>query len=61
MATLIDSGHSVATLDAVVEFYDRGGQPNPNLDRQIRPLKLSPEERRGLVAFLRALTGSGYR
>jgi cytochrome c peroxidase len=52
---------SVATLDAVVEFYDRGGQPNPSLDRLIQPLRLSPEERQALVAFLTSLTGSGYR
>jgi cytochrome c peroxidase len=52
---------SVTSLEAVVEFYDRGGQHNPNLDRLIRPLKLSPEERQALVAFLRALTGSQFR
>lgn len=29
---------SLATLDEVVEFYDRGGRPNRGLDREIRPL-----------------------
>jgi cytochrome c peroxidase len=52
---------TVATLEAVVEFYDRGGQSNPNLDRLIQRLRLSSEERQGLVAFLRSLTGSQFR
>ena len=52
---------SFATLDAVVDFYDRGGGPNPRLDRLIRPLRLSSEERRSLVAFLSSLTGRPSR
>lgn len=28
---------SVQSLEEVVEFYDRGGQPNPHLDAEIRP------------------------
>ena len=48
---------SFATLDAVVEFYDGGGRPNPNLDVDIRPLRLTTTEKRALVAFLRSLTG----
>ena len=51
---------SLATLDVVIDFYDRGAGTNPNLDDQIRPLALSREERQALVAFLRALTGSAY-
>ena len=31
---------SEATLLAVVEFYDKGGNPNPSLDKDIQPLKL---------------------
>ena len=46
---------SQKTLKDVVEFYDRGGVPNPNLDPAIRPLGLTPEERASLVAFLRSL------
>src|SRR3712207_5599400 len=30
-------------LEEVLEFYDRGGGPNPNLDARIKPLGLSPE------------------
>ena len=48
---------SFATLESVVEFYNRGGRPNPNLDPAIRPLRLSAGERTDLVAFLRALEG----
>ncbi|MEB3299312.1 MAG: cytochrome c peroxidase [Candidatus Sericytochromatia bacterium] len=43
------------TLEAVVEFYDRGGGPGHS--PLIEPLGLSEEERRALVAFLRALDG----
>jgi cytochrome c peroxidase len=46
---------SLGTLAEVVEFYDRGGGPNPALDPQIRPLGLSAEEKASLVAFLEAL------
>jgi len=51
---------SLATLEDVVEFYDRGGRPNPNLSPVIRRLFLSPQEKRGLVAFLRSLTDTRY-
>jgi cytochrome c peroxidase len=47
---------SLATLEDVVEFYVRGGTPNPGLDPALRPLALDPAERRALVVFLRALT-----
>jgi cytochrome c peroxidase len=46
---------SVKTLDEVVAFYNRGGGTNPNLDPRIRPLELSADEMRDLVAFLKAL------
>lgn len=49
---------TLATLEEVVEFYDRGGNPNPYLDEEIRPLKLTAEEKTNLVAFLRSLSGS---
>ncbi len=47
---------SLATLEEVVDFYDRGGEPHRNLDPEMRPLSLSERDRRDLVAFLRALT-----
>ena len=52
---------SFATLEAVIKFYDRGGRPNPNLDQDVRPLGLTPAERRDLGAFLRALTSETSR
>jgi cytochrome c peroxidase len=49
---------SLATLEEVIEFYDRGGNNNPYLDENIVPLHLSPAEKKALLAFLRnALTG----
>lgn len=46
---------SLNTLEQVVEFYDRGGGPNPNLDPRIKPLGLTAEEKSALIAFLKAL------
>jgi cytochrome c peroxidase len=47
---------SIATLEDVIDFYDRGGRPNPTIDPMIRPLRLTAEERQALLEFLRALT-----
>jgi cytochrome c peroxidase len=44
---------SLKTLEEVVEHYDRGGVPNPQLDEEIFPLKLTAKEKRDLVAFVR--------
>ena len=52
---------SLATLDDVVEFYDKGGIPNKNLDKTMKPLKLTPQEKKDLVAFLHALSGEGWQ
>ena len=50
---------SIATLDEVVELYDRGGQTRrPSLTPEIKPLQLTAEEKRDLVTFLRALTSA---
>lgn len=49
---------SLATLEEVVDYYDRGGRPNPNLDRDLLRLGLPEEDKRDLVTFLRqALNG----
>jgi cytochrome c peroxidase len=48
---------SMATLEEVIDFYDRGGRPNAGLDREIKALRLSAGEKSDLVAFLRALSG----
>ena len=47
---------SLQTLEDVVDFYDRGGHPNDQLDAKMRPIGLSDEEKAHLVAFLRALS-----
>ena len=53
---------SLATLEEAVEFYNRGGVPNPQLDPAIRPLNLTAQEKRDLVRFMESLTGehSGF-
>lgn len=48
---------SLRRLEDVIDFYERGGQPNPHLDAEIRPLKLTPGDKRALVALLRTLSG----
>jgi cytochrome c peroxidase len=47
---------SLATLEEVVAFYDKGGEPNPHLSPLVRKLDLTDGEKADLVAFLRALT-----
>lgn len=49
---------SARSLDDVIEFYDDGGGPNPNLDPRVQPLDLTERERHDLRAFLEALTGT---
>jgi cytochrome c peroxidase len=50
---------SEATLQDVVKFYDKGGEPNPYLDGGIVPLKLTEQEIKDVVAFMESLTGEG--
>jgi cytochrome c peroxidase len=47
---------SLATLEDVVEFYNRGGVKNPNLDAIVKPLELTKEDVQHVVAFLKALS-----
>ena len=49
---------SLATLDDVIEYYDRGGNANAYRDPELRPLALTADEKRALVAFLRSLGGT---
>jgi cytochrome c peroxidase len=48
---------SLATLEAVVEHYDKGGNANPALDPDMKKLNLTAQEKADVVAFLKALTG----
>jgi cytochrome c peroxidase len=47
-----------ATLEEVIDFYSKGGGRDAGfeVDRQIVPFELSPQEKEDLVAFLYALT-----
>jgi cytochrome c peroxidase len=49
---------SIATLTDVVQFYDRGGGANANLDPAIKPLELNDRDIADLVVFLESLTGA---
>ena len=49
---------SEATLEAVVEFYNKGGNANASLDPKMKPLNLTDGEKADLVAFMQALTGA---
>jgi cytochrome c peroxidase len=49
---------SLATLEDVLAYYDRGGNRNPHLDPAIRPLQLTAPEKQVLVSFLRSLSGT---
>jgi cytochrome c peroxidase len=52
---------SLKTLEEVVDYYDRGGTPNKNLDPHVKKRNLSAAEKTDLVAFLKALSGTGWR
>jgi cytochrome c peroxidase len=47
---------SVATLEEVVEWYDKGGHPNSHLSDKIKPLNLTAQEKAALVDFMKACT-----
>ena len=49
---------SIATLSEVVDFYSDGGRSNAFLDPEIRPLRLTDDEKRSLVRFLESLSGT---
>ena len=52
---------SLKTLEEVVDYYDKGGTPNRNLDPHIKPRHLTGRQKADLVAFLKALSGSGWQ
>ena len=47
---------SLATLEDVVKFYEKGGIRNPNIDAVMVRREFTDQDRADLVAFLRALT-----
>lgn len=52
---------SLASLDDVVDYYDRGGNRHALLDPEVRPIGLTEPEKHALVAFLRSLSGTMTR
>ena len=48
---------SQKTLDEVVEWYAKGGHPNPHLSDKVKKLDLSQQDKKDLVEFMKALTG----
>lgn len=51
------SDGSAKTLEAVVDFYDKGGIKNPHLNENITKLNLTDQEKKDLVAIMKAFTG----
>ncbi len=52
---------SLATLEEVVDYYDKGGTPNEFLDEELFPLKLNTDQKAALVAFLKeGLSSKSY-
>ena len=52
---------SMKTLEEVVAHYNKGGTPHDQLDEEIFPLKLTPEQVADLVAFMRdGLASASY-
>lgn len=50
---------SLATLEEVVRFYARGGNPNEQLDGRMEPFEISDDDVAALVALLEALSRRG--
>ncbi len=48
---------SLDTLEQVVEHYDKGGNANPHLDKDMKKLNLTAQEKTDVVAFMKALSG----
>jgi cytochrome c peroxidase len=46
---------SEKTLESLIDFYDRGGGKDPNLDPLMVPLRLNKHEKAALVAFIKSL------
>jgi len=49
------------TLEEVIDFYDKGGIKNKNLDETMKPLHLTDAEKKDLVGFLKGLSGEGWQ
>jgi cytochrome c peroxidase len=52
---------SIDTLEDIVEHYDKGGIANPYLDKDMKKLDLTKQEKADLVAFMKALSGDAKK
>lgn len=52
---------SIGTLEEVIDYYDKGGNPNPNLHTLMKPLHLTEEQKQQLLVFMKALSGEGWQ
>lgn len=50
-----------STLEEVIEHYDRGGDNKSNLSPNMKPLGLTDQEKKDLLAFMKSLTGPAIR
>ena len=49
---------SQKSLEEVVEWYAKGGHPNPGLDPKIKKLELSDQDKKDLVEFMKACSSA---
>lgn len=52
---------SLKTLEEVVDFYDKGGLPNKNLDERMKKLNLTAQDKKDLVEFMKSLNGESWQ
>lgn len=51
---------SLPSLEAVLDHYSSGGKAHPNKSKKIKPLDITEDERKNLLAFLESLTDSTF-
>ncbi len=51
---------SVGTLEEVVDWYAKGGHPNPNLSEKIKKLDLTDQDKKDLVEFMKQGCSSAF-
>jgi cytochrome c peroxidase len=49
---------TLGTLRDVIDYYDSGGNRNPDLDAELRPLRLTGAEKAALISFLESLNSN---
>ncbi len=52
---------SIATLEEVVEHYNKGGNKNPHISPKLKKLALTKAEVKAIVAMMKSLEGEGYQ